>query len=1069
MFTSKSQPKFATLCENNHNICMDEDKQKTPEYNIDSTHSLDTINKSNRKAVSNSKKPHRKASFKNVKDFMSRIVMRQLQLQPYDSEQFDYSCNTSHDEDEKRYFTNLNSCGDSAIVSVATVTPIGDTLLNVKYKGDQNISVMSAPKSNHSNSTMASNVSCNPSAVTPLSETSDGTKYKHYNSCCESTIRPLLTHNNNNNGINSDQNIRHGRQNKFKTPVWNDTTPGTVGLYNHGNTCFMNAVLQCISNASFLSGYFVMGHYKEELKNNKNVCKKFGSSGEVTEQLGILLRSIWSGKYNPDISSDFKTVIGKYNSQFKGFNQHDAQEFLLWLLDQVHEDLNLPIKKSKNNQQGKFSSEKRTMVSELSLSKQTIIYQMFRGLYQSSLTCLKCRRQSNTYDPYLCLSLPLPQICNRAIYIIIVYLDPNVTLKRIGILMKNTETFGDLRKCLSQLPSHYPAIPKLKYLLCQIDDNGYCNSYSDSKLLSDVAESEDIYLFELPTPVFQPEISLTSNFHDQQDRRHSYEMSSINILLVHAEQINSTAVSGKCIRFCCPHIISVLRDISYPDLQNRILQSLGPALKENLSNYSMSKQKLLMRLHVMDRNCQHNYLPNDVEMPLYMPVIDKVLGVHDGNLEELPLRIIVEWDSHLWEMIVNHTAQLLEEHSSVINVQTMQQKMGHTTLKDCFYLYTQEEKLSGDAWRCPHCRHQQTGAIKKLRLCSLPEILVVHLKRFKQVKMQRNKVDILVDFPMWSLDLSQYLVNFSKWNQHMHDGYSSTYDESLRDAYDLFAVCNHYGNLIGGHYTAFCKNPVDGSWYQFDDTQVKPISKKEVVTKAAYLLFYQHRELFKHQKDELLTGTHWICTLHGASSSLDCASDPPPRPTSYSIYQSPALSSDQTSSCQPDSAVRMNPYDHPCSSPPVHFVNSTTFQSTRGIPKTHTNSSDCNYQSLKTSEEEHSFKISAERQQNQKTSGQITNPGTRTELKKFATIARTENRFDNNSSVVFSRSKTYDDIKSCSQLSSKKSNISQGSETQSITEPIRYQPQLHLHKYKEQTSAFHKKKLLGPCLKESSV
>lgn len=102
------------------------------------------------------------------------------------------------------------------------------------------------------------------------------------------------------------------------------------------------------------------------------------------------------------------------------------------------------------------------MVSDLSLSKQTIIYQMFQGLYQSSLTCLKCRRQSNTYDPYLCLSLPLPQICNRAIYIIIVYLDPNVTLKRIGILMKNTETFGDLRKCLSHLPSQYPTIPKLK-------------------------------------------------------------------------------------------------------------------------------------------------------------------------------------------------------------------------------------------------------------------------------------------------------------------------------------------------------------------------------------------------------------------------------------------------------------------------------------------------------------------------------------------------------------------------------------------------------------------------------
>ena len=33
--------------------------------------------------------------------------------------------------------------------------------------------------------------------------------------------------------------------------------------------------------------------------------------------------------------------MDKHASQYKGGRQHDAQEFLLWLLDQVHEDLNL--------------------------------------------------------------------------------------------------------------------------------------------------------------------------------------------------------------------------------------------------------------------------------------------------------------------------------------------------------------------------------------------------------------------------------------------------------------------------------------------------------------------------------------------------------------------------------------------------------------------------------------------------------------------------------------------------------------------------------------------------------
>lgn len=38
--------------------------------------------------------------------------------------------------------------------------------------------------------------------------------------------------------------------------------------------------------------------------------------------------------------------------------------------------------------------------------------------------------------------------------------------------------------------------------------------------------------------------------------------------------------------------------------------------------------------------------------------------------------------------------------------------------------------------------------------------------------------------------------------------------------YDLYAVSNHYGGLDGGHYTAYCKNPVANEWFDFDDSQV---------------------------------------------------------------------------------------------------------------------------------------------------------------------------------------------------------------------------------------------------------
>ncbi|KAG8251991.1 Ubiquitin carboxyl-terminal hydrolase 31 [Homalodisca vitripennis] len=125
-----------------------------------------------------------------------------------------------------------------------------------------------------------------------------------------------------------------------------DKVPGVMGLRNHGNTCFINAVLQCLSHTDILAEYFVLDQYKVDLsRRNKLNSKKYGTKGEVTEQLALLLKAIWLCQYDPEMSNKFKLIVDKYGSQYRGNNQHDAQEFLLWLLDKVHEDLNTATKK----------------------------------------------------------------------------------------------------------------------------------------------------------------------------------------------------------------------------------------------------------------------------------------------------------------------------------------------------------------------------------------------------------------------------------------------------------------------------------------------------------------------------------------------------------------------------------------------------------------------------------------------------------------------------------------------------------------------------------------------------
>ena len=131
--------------------------------------------------------------------------------------------------------------------------------------------------------------------------------------------------------------------------------PGLTGIKNHGNTCFINAVIQCLSSSEPLLKFFLTGMYQNDLAtskrarsapSNQTTGAPSGSviipdgEGAITESIGMLIRSLWNGQYEVKVSSFVREVIGVWSEEFRGRKQHDAQEFLLWLLDHLHEDLN---------------------------------------------------------------------------------------------------------------------------------------------------------------------------------------------------------------------------------------------------------------------------------------------------------------------------------------------------------------------------------------------------------------------------------------------------------------------------------------------------------------------------------------------------------------------------------------------------------------------------------------------------------------------------------------------------------------------------------------------------------
>ncbi|KAJ7517420.1 hypothetical protein O6H91_21G023400 [Diphasiastrum complanatum] len=628
---------------------------------------------------------------------------------------------------------------------------------------------------------------------------------------------------------------------------------GLTGLQNLGNTCFMNSALQCLVHTPQLAEFFLQDYNKEINRDNP-----LGMEGELAIAFGELLRKLWAPGRTPVAPRAFKTKLARFAPQFSGYNQHDSQELLAFLLDGLHEDLNrvktkpyIEVKDADGRPDEEVADE---YWANHRARNDSIIVDVYQGQYKSTLVCPECNKVSVTFDPFMYLSLPLPAKTTRAMTVTVFSGDGSfpptaytVTVPRHGrikdlvqALSNSCRLENDERLLIVELynnrifrvmddpngglsgiqdedklaayrlpraPDHLLVVMhvRLQEVPYGLDHTLHRTLFGAPFIacLSEETASNGLELQTVVKKLLKPLILEQADACEVQaqssDNGDGEQRGDVEMLEGETSTTNSRMISDKCEKVANN---GNDRDVGYP---YKIIPGQNPSLRL----WNTDEKGTLKDLIVLDNQMPSVFSPtrNNVKFRYV------ALEWSEGAMEQ-------QYDMHALDSV----PEVCEADLPLTSKKARQEII---SLYTCLEAFLKEEPLGPeDMWYCPRCKeHRQ--ASKKLDLWRLPEILVVHLKRFSYSRFAKNKLQTFVNFPIHDLDLTKYVARTTGPEFHL---------------YELYAVSNHYGSMGGGHYTAYAKLLDDNKWYRFDDSNVSGVSEEEIKTTAAYVLFYRRKK-----------------------------------------------------------------------------------------------------------------------------------------------------------------------------------------------------------------------------------
>ena len=621
-----------------------------------------------------------------------------------------------------------------------------------------------------------------------------------------------------------------------------ESSKGMVGLKNLGNTCYINSTLQCLSNTVDLTKYFLLQYFRNDI----NTGNKLGSSGSIAEKYYNLICQMWCGLENKITPNTFINAFKNLKTQFEGYRQQDAQEFLSVLLDQLHEDLNRITDKpyiellEKQQNEDDLTASKRWW--DLHRKREdSIIIDLFNGQFKSETICQICGKSSITYDPFLSLCVPLPKLRIHVIFKIFIGLE----CKFFDIEYDEKCTLLELKQKVIEYVKPY--IQDFKFFdleMVLLDENKNIQQIlsvnikdkNSNKELKDILTTKNELIFYEKKSNLD-EINYINFFiypieHQKPDRNYVYYHHQEPLKFL-SYPLFFQIKNDTTVKQFYTQVLERIRT-NHAFIENKFQEYLkshdnDKILGLNLIHGKDTKKGGFFSMFYIEDTCkfcnesnESNYYCSIMEQNSYNKKIK-------DYFQKMKKPVILAATSDCYNLSGEGKFYLeCPLFDSKNNEKDINIYAGTTTLKDCLELFIANENIQmDDSWYCNVCKKLQKSK-QKLQIYKPPYYLIILIKRYNLKHKYGNtfsgeKNNTFISYPIENFDITEYIVG----------------PEKNKAKYDLYGVIEHFGTLNHGHYTAICKNA--GNWVNYNDSTINFV--KSPVTKNAYVLFYKMKNI----------------------------------------------------------------------------------------------------------------------------------------------------------------------------------------------------------------------------------